>query len=429
MGAFARARIRIARTPGVSGSLWGIGAILVGLVLSVALHELGHLLPAKRFGALVPEFAVGFGPALWKRERGSTVYAIRALPLGGYVRILGMFGPGSPTRKRRRRDGRPTLAEEARIASREEVPLGCEHRAFHRLSWWRKAIVMVCGPLVNLVLALVFLMGAMIGIGSPAPSLTLESVSPSVFSSLGEVPGPAHEAGLRAGDTIEAVDGRAVEDWRRFQELVTASGGGQMEISYRREGQSQSVRLHAVETPQGAHVLGVASALERRRAGLPETLAAYARLAGGTASAVVRLPAAAWDVGAALVTGAERDGAGLMSIVGVGRIAGEVTGDGSALGIDGALQKLAVILSLLASLNMALGIFNLIPLPPLDGGHIAGALVEGARGLYSRLRGLDAPGSVDTARLMPLTWCVAAVLMALTALLVLADIISPLTLR
>ncbi len=413
----------------MSGSFWGIGAIIVGLILSVALHELGHFLPAKRFGALVPEFAVGFGPALWKRERGGTVYAIRALPLGGYVRILGMFAPGASSRKRTRRDGKPTLAEEARIASRQELPLGCEHRAFYRLSWWRKAIVMVCGPLVNLVLALVFLMGAMMGIGSPAPTLTLESVDRNVVSSVGDLPGPAYEAGLHAGDTIEAVNGQVVKDWSHFQELVATSGDQDMEVTYRHEGLSRSVRLHAVATPQGGYVLGVVSAVEYRRASLLDTLAAYGRLMGGTASAIVRLPVAVWDVGVALFTGAERDGAGLMSIVGIGRIAGEVTAAPPFLGIEGALHKCAIILSLLASLNMALGLFNLIPLPPLDGGHIAGALLEGAKGFSSRFRGRETPGYVDTARLVPLTWCVATVLIALTVLLVLADIISPLTLR
>lgn len=411
------------------GSLWGIGAILLGVVVSVALHELGHFLPAKHFGALVPEFSVGFGPALWKREHKGTVYVIRAFPLGGYVRILGMYGPGSATRKRRRANGKPTYAEEARIASREEIPPGMEDRAFYRLSWWRKAIVMLCGPLVNLGLALVFLMGAMIGVGSPAPSLTLESVSPSVATVTGEVPGPAREAGLQAGDVIEAVNGQTITEWTHFQELVAASGGEEMDVTYRREGHSTHVRLRASATPQGTYVLGVVSALEYRRARLSDTVTAYAHLASGTASAILRLPMAAWNVGESLLTGSERDGAGLMSIVGVGRIAGEVTGNGAALGIEGVLPKLAIIVSLLASLNMALGLFNLIPLPPLDGGHIAGALVEGVRGLYSRLRGHDAPECVDTARLVPLTWCVAAVLIALSVLLVLADIISPLTLR
>lgn len=413
----------------MSSSLWGILAIALGLVVSVALHELGHFVPAKKFGALVPDFAIGFGPAIWKKERGGTTYAVRALPLGGYVRILGMFAPGSPKRKKTRRNGAPTLAEEARIASREELSEGFEHRAFYLLPWWKKLIVMVAGPATNLALALIIAMLAMMGIGSPAPSLTIDSVAPRITASTGDQQSPADAAGLKAGDTITAVNGETLTDWADFQQRVASSNGAPLRVSYLRDGVDATVTLQAQQSAEGTFLVGVLAGVEYQRATFAQTLTAYGQTATATVSAIVRLPVAAWDVTLGLLTGAQRDPDGLVSIVGVGRIAGEVTGDSAQLGIVGLRQQIAIILSLLASLNMALGLFNLIPLPPLDGGHIAGALVEGLKAAYARARGIEDPQHVDTAALMPLTWTVAALLIGLTVILVVADIVSPVTLR
>lgn len=412
----------------MNGSLWGIGVVLLGLVVSVGLHELGHFLPARRFGALVPEFAIGFGPALWRRRAGETEVVIRALPLGGYVRILGMFAPGRAGRRRTRRNGRATLAEEARLQSAEELPDGSEDRAFYRLSWWRKAIVMAAGPLVNLLLALGLLALAMAGIGSPVASLSLSGVAPSIDAESGSLASPAASAGLRAGDEIVAIGGTRIEDWAQFQAAIATSTGS-VEVTYLREGEERSTTLDPVADARGVRVIGVVAGREYRRAGIGEILVSYTGLLAGTASAITSLPLAAWDLASGLVTGAERDGAGLMSIVGVGRIAAEVTGDSAELGVTGWREQLGILLALLASLNAALGVFNLIPLPPLDGGHIAGALFEGIRALYFRLRGQPDPGAVDTARLMPLTYAVAGLLLALTVLLVVADLVDPLTLR
>ncbi len=427
MGARPRAGGGRSGEPPVT-SLLGILAIVVGLVVSVGLHELGHLVPAKRFGALVPEYAIGFGPALRKWRAGATEVVLRALPLGGYVRILGMFAPGAPNRRRLTRTGRPTLAEEARIASAEEIPSGLEDHAFYRLAWWRKAIVMAGGPAVNLVLALVLLVVAMAGIGSPTATLELASVSPTLETSSGGAQSPAAAAGLEAGDLIVSVDGAPITQWSELQAAVAASSGG-VEIGYSRGGAVRTTRVTPVEGADGARLIGVAAAVEYRPASASQILSAYGAIAAGTGAALVRLPMGLWDVAVSLVTGAPRDGNGLVSIVGVGRIAGEVTGDSAALGISDARQTIAVLLSLLASLNMALGLFNLIPLPPLDGGHIAGALVEGTRSGIARLRGRPDPGPVDTARLTPLTWTVGALLVAMTLLLVVADLVRPIALR
>ena len=135
------------------GSIVGIVVIIVGILASVALHEVGHMLPAKKFGVLVPDYAVGFGPALWKKKIGDTTYALRAILLGGYVKIVGMYAPARPGTRLVGRGGKPTLAQEAREASAEEIPQGQEHRAFYLLSAPKKVVVMLGGPLMNLLIA------------------------------------------------------------------------------------------------------------------------------------------------------------------------------------------------------------------------------------------------------------------------------------
>ena len=138
--------------------LLGVLVMVVGLIVSIALHELGHLLPAKAFGVKVPRYFIGFGPTVWSTRAGETEYGVKALPLGGFVSIAGMFPPLRPGRAERpRRDGRPNLVQEAREVSAEELGPGQEHRAFWALSVPKKMAVMFGGPLVNLVLCVVLL--------------------------------------------------------------------------------------------------------------------------------------------------------------------------------------------------------------------------------------------------------------------------------
>lgn len=134
------------------GSVLGIVVIVVGILASVALHELGHMIPAKKFGVLVPDYAVGFGPALWKKKIGETTYALRAILLGGYVKIIGMYAPARAGTRLVGRSGKPTLAQEARQGSAEEIPAGQESRAFYLLSAPKKIAVMLGGPLMNLLI-------------------------------------------------------------------------------------------------------------------------------------------------------------------------------------------------------------------------------------------------------------------------------------
>lgn len=123
----------------------GVVIIAVGIALSIALHEIGHLVPAKRFGVRVPQYMVGFGPTIWSRHKGETEYGVKAIPLGGYIRMIGMFPPKSgdaPGTIRTSSTGRFTqLADEARAQSFEEVRPGDEDRLFYKLSVDRKSVV------------------------------------------------------------------------------------------------------------------------------------------------------------------------------------------------------------------------------------------------------------------------------------------------
>ncbi|WP_022868424.1 M50 family metallopeptidase [Schaalia vaccimaxillae] len=409
-------------------SLWGIAFIIVGLMASVALHEVGHMIPAKKFGVLVPEYAVGFGPALLKKKVGETLYALRVVLLGGYVKIVGMYPPARPGTRLTNSKGQPTLAQEARVAAAQEIPAGQEHRAFYYLSAPRKIIVMACGPLMNLLICILLTSITMIGIGSATPTLTLSQVAPTILSAEGEVPSPADQAGLKAGDTIVSVNGQRFDSWTQFQQTVAASSDEELEVVIRRDGTELPKRLTPAQSEDGRSIIGVSAGREYVSATFGDVLEANWRMFTGTASVVVRLPQAVWDVGVALFTDQERDSGGVVSIVGVGRLAGEVTGDSEAIGLVDTRQTVALLLSLLASLNMALFVFNLIPLPPLDGGHILGAIWEGLRRKASALTGRSDRGPADIARLVPLTWTVGALLTAMSVLLIVADLFDPISL-
>ncbi len=420
-------------------SLVGILVIVVGLLISVALHELGHLVPAKRFGVLVPEYSVGFGPALASGARRGTRYVLRAILLGGYVRIAGMYAPARPGTPTVTRRGAPTLAEEARRASAADLD-GARGRPFYELPAGRKAVVMLGGPAVNLLISVALIGILFLGIGVATPTTTLEAVPQTVTTSEdgATAPGPAAAAGIEPGDAIVSWDGVVTPTWDEVRAAVAASDGSAVPVVVRRGGVERTVTVAPVLTADGARVAGIQAAVEYRPESPGQAASAAWQLFTGTLGVVVRLPQAVWDVGASLATGAPRDPAGVVSVVGVGRLAGQITGDagaggsgagtaatGAAAGAAHAREAAAQLLWLLASLNMALFVFNLIPLPPLDGGHVAGAAFEGLRRLWARLRGRPDPGPADTARMMPLSYAVGLALVAMTLLLVVADVVDP----
>ena len=175
--------------------------------------------------------------------------------------------------------------------------------------------------------------------------------------------------------------------------------------------------------------IGVIAGTEYQAASVGTVASAVGETFTGTVSVVARLPIALWDVGRSIFTGAPRDSGGVMSVVGIGRIAADATSSDVTASSGGWMRSAALLLSILASLNMALFVFNLLPFPPLDGGHIVPAIYEWIRRGLARVRGREVPPPVDTARLMPLTYTMGTILVAMTVLLMIADIVVPISLQ
>lgn len=405
----------------------GVLVIVVGLLISVALHECGHMIPAKKFGVYVPEFAVGFGPQIFGVKKGETTYSLRAILLGGYVRLVGMFAPARDGVKTTNRRGKPTLAQEAREASMEEIPEGYGSRAFYLLHPAQKIIVMISGPLVNLFLSILFLSIALVGIGIPKASLTLSEVPQQLTTQGVTVDAPAYAAGIRAGDRITGVNGNAVTSWEQMRQSIAGSQGS-IDIDYLRNGQLFHVNVDPLRSGDNVSI-GVIAGTEYQAASVGTVASTVVETFTGTVSVVARLPIALWNVGRSIFTGAPRDSGGVMSVVGIGRIAADATSSDVTASSGGWLRSAALLLSILASLNMALFVFNLLPFPPLDGGHIVPAIYEWIRRGFARVRGREVPPPVDTARLMPLTYTMGTILVAMTILLMIADIVVPISLQ
>lgn len=234
----------------------GIVILVIGIGVSVALHELGHMIPAKKFGVKVPEYFIGFGPKIWSFKRGETEYGVKAIWLGGYVKLVGMLPPARPGRPdRRRKDGSLGMVGEARAEALEEIQPGEEHRAFYHLSVPKKLIVMAGGILTNLVLGIVLLAVAVGVVGIPGRTTTLSTVAPCVSSDIdagtpcqdSDPVGPASAAGIRVGDRIVSWGGVKVSTWEELQARIAAAGTSPTEVVIERDGVERKVSVTAVE--------------------------------------------------------------------------------------------------------------------------------------------------------------------------------------
>ncbi|MBC7297918.1 MAG: site-2 protease family protein [Demequina sp.] len=410
----------------------------IGLMASIALHELGHLIPAKRFGVKVSEYFVGFGSTLWSRTRGETTYGIKAFPLGGYVRLVGMVPPGDVVKPVTVRGWRRDLIDDARAAS--ELEIGPDRdRAFYRLSWWKKAIVMTGGPFVNLVLAALLFTVVFSGIGTYAQTLTVRDTVACVPADItadcasGDPVSPAVAAGLQAGDTFVSVDGITVTSWANIADYVSQRPGETLDMTVMRDGALVDITLTAAARQQEAAdgsgatetvgYMGVFSQVERARQPLATGLDVTGQYIGQTVTVITQLPQQLWHVSRAALGLEDRSQNSVMGLVGVGRVAAEV-GANDAAGVT-VVDKVAQMLLLLGGLNLALFVFNMIPLVPLDGGHIASAFWQAIKNRWAQARHLARPAPVDVARMMPLAYSVFGVLILMSLVLVVADIVAP----
>ncbi|GAB3602915.1 site-2 protease family protein [Kineococcus gypseus] len=437
--------------------LWVVGILVaaLGVALSIALHEVGHLLPAKRFGVKVTQYMVGFGPTLFSRRRGETEYGLKAVPLGGYVRMVGMFPPqpgDAPGRVRASSTGRWALmAEEARAASFVEVGPGDERRTFYRLPVAKRIAIMFGGPFVNLVLALLLTAVAASGIGAPGLVPTVSTVSRCVLPAATtatecrpqDPPAPGAAAGLRPGDVVLSFDGEPVTSWEQLSDAIRTSGGRTVQLVVEREGRRVPLSATPVLTqravldertgePTGrveeVGFLGVSPSVAVVRLPLAQVPGVVAEQVEGVAGIVLRLPQRLVDVAQAAFGSEARDPNGPIGVVGIGRLAGELNARPAIVPGDELAERASRLISLLAGLNVALFVFNMVPLLPFDGGHIAGALWEVLKKALFRLRGRPDPGPVDVAKAMPLAYGVSLVLIGMSALLLYADIVRPVTL-
>ena len=384
---------------------------LVALLFSVMLHETGHFVMAKKFGMKVTRYFVGFGPTLWSTRRGETEYGIKALPFGGFVKIIGMH-------------------------SLDDVDDPAdEPRSFRRHPAWQRIVVLCAGSFMHFVLAFLLIFGLALGIGIENENTTqLGTISTCVAANTTQLnngtctasdqASPAKLAGLRLGDQVTAFNGKPVSNWTQLGNAIRkAPAGSTADITVKRDG--KTLTLHAtlatVSGRSGAY-LGIAPTVVFQLANPVRAVqyagSAFGQVLVGSAKAVGALPGAlpklfSKDRGS---TAAGQ----VSSVVG----AAEATGTAVAANV-GWQYKVSFVLLLIASLNIFVGAFNMLPLLPLDGGHVAVIVWERIRAWFARLRGRPDPGLVDMAKLLPVSFSIFVVLMFFGIALILADIVNP----
>lgn len=378
--------------------LLGILAFVVALLFSVMVHEFGHYITARKYGMWVSEFFVGFGKRIWSVQRGETEFGVKAIPAGGYCKIEGM-------------------------APNDEMPEGEEGRAFYKASTGKKLIILGAGSFLHFVLGFVLLFSLFAGIGTNQVLPVINEVVPN---------SAAQAAGIQVGDEVVSINGKKVAEWYKDVEVIRQSQGKELSLVLDRNGEevvvTTAARLTEIDGTK-RYVLGIVNEVGLKRSGVFASVKNSATVTQGflveSVKSLGKLPEKIPALWGATVRGEERDPNGLVGVVGVARVSGEAVGSDKLT----VMERLATFVLIVASLNIFVGVFNLLPILPLDGGHMAVAIADSIRAFFARLRGRPRPAPIDVTVLTPITMVVFVVLATLTLLLLVADVINPVTLN
>ena len=379
--------------------LLGILAFIFALLFSVMVHEFGHYLTARRFGMRVSEFFLGFGKRIWSYQRGETEFGIKAIPAGGYCRIEGM----TPD---------------------DDMPDGESHRAFYLASSAKKLIVLGAGSFLHFILGYLLLLLLLAGVGVNQVLPVIDTVSAN---------SAAAAAGFQKGDEIIAIDGDRSTDWQDQLDKIRNSKGRDLTFTIKRDGIEQQItaapRMTDIDDGTSRYVLGIINEFGTKRLDPATSVTSAAKLTWSfttaSAKALIQLPTKIPALWGQTFGGEKRDENGLVGIVGVARVSGQAAASGELT----TSERIGTFILIVASLNIFVGLFNLLPILPLDGGHMAVAIADEIRAFIARLRGRARPAGIDVKVLTPVTSVVFVILALLTVLLLIADIFNPISLN
>ncbi len=399
----------------------GIVLAALAILVSVSLHEAGHMGSAKAFGMRVTRYFVGFGPTLWSKVKGDTEYGVKGIPLGGFVKIVGM------------------------TPQDEDAD---DKRAMWRFPVWKRTIVMAAGSIVHFILAFMIFWAVAATAAMPNPAINrndpyvevmdcVQVVADHADCNASDFAGPAKAAGVKTGDKVVRIGSTEIAKYEDMIDAIRALPAGQpAEFVVLRDGSEQTLQVTPVSVQRAPRQDASGAKTAVSAVGLanshdpalpvsvdynvvqaaPVAVDMMGQTFSGVITAIKKFPEKIPGLWSA-ISGGERDPESPVSVVGASRIGGELAEYG----------EWPSWFLVIASLNLFVGLFNLLPLLPLDGGHIAIAWFERVRSwIYARMRKPD-PGRVDYYKLMPLTYTVILIFGAFTLLTVTADIVNPIT--
>jgi membrane-associated protease RseP (regulator of RpoE activity) len=388
----------------------GAAIFLVALVISVGLHEVGHLVTAKWFGMKATRYFVGMGPTIWSTKPGETEYGVKAFPVGGFVKIIGM-------------------------TSMDEVDPEDEPRTFRRAPALQRVIVLAAGSFMHFLLATVLLFGLALFIGIANDNTTqIGSVSACLPASAKaansgaactatDAKSPAAIAGLRAGDKVTSFDGHPVSTYVQLaKDIGQVKPGTTVPLTVQRDGRSVTLSAKIASVPgrsggflgiTGASVLQTASPL----GALKFTGAGWSQTVTGDVGAIAAVPS---EIPKLFNKQAASSGSGVTSVVGIAEVTGQVVAQPV-----GWKPKVDFVVQIVAMVNIFVGLFNLLPVLPMDGGHILAVFLERIRAAIARKRRRPDPGLFDLQKLIPVSFSIFAVFVLFSVAVLISNVVNP----